>query len=337
MYLCGKLYSMNEIQTLLLSTLPLWITEDGYRRLMVAVFPLSGITATPIEKKVESTMTHEEVRDYLKSHSWYQYESHEALQAIKSRSCQQEDTKEVNLTDEYSSPELKENTIAYHRIFGVVTAESCFYFSSKQLEMDFMDAENNPSICAHLLHIDSPGGEAWYMDRLSETLRSAKKPIVAIYEEYCASAAYYIGCHAQKLYATTNHDFVGCIGTMCSFWNFEPYFKKLGIEKVTAKATNSLLKNKVFEDLNAGKPEDYIERVLNPMNEQFLSEVKAMRPKLADLEDDAAPLQGESYYTMEAEKVGLIDGKRTLMEAIIEAAQLGETYSSTQRLYGYAK
>lgn len=324
---------MNEIQTLLLSTLPLWITEDGYRRLMVAVFPLSGMSASPIEKKVEQGMTHQEVREYLRSHSWYQYETHEALNIIANRASQQDGDKTIELTDEYASPSLNEGTIAYHRIFGVVTSESYFYFSSKQLEMDIMDAENNPSISAHLLHISSPGGEAWYMDRLSETLRSAKKPIVAIYEEYCASAAYYIGCHAQKLYATTNHDFVGCIGTMCSFWNFEPYFKKLGIEKVTAKATNSQLKNKIFEDLQEGKPDDYIERVLNPMNEQFLSEVKAMRPKLAELDDDAPVLQGESYYTQEAEQVGLIDGRRTLNEAIVEAAQMGDAYMGTQKLY----
>lgn len=324
---------MNEIQTLLLSTLPLWVTEDGYRRLMVAAFPLSGMHAEPIEKKIENSMSYQEIREYLLSHSWYQYETHVSLTAIMRRMSQQQDGKPIELTDEYASPSLNEGTIAYHRIFGVVTAESYYYFSSKQLEMDIKDAEDNPSICAHLLHISSPGGEAWYMDRLSETLRSAKKPIVAIYEEYCASAAYYIGCHAQKLYATTAHDFVGCIGTMCSFYNFEPYFKKLGIEKVTAKATNSQLKNKIFEDLENGKSDDYIERVLNPMNEQFLSEVKAMRPKLAELGDDAPVLQGESYYTMEAEQVGLIDGKRTMEEVIMEAAQLGDAYMGAQQLY----
>ena len=182
-------------------------------------------------------------------------------------------------------------------------------------------------ISAHLLHINSPGGEAWYMDRLSETLRNAKKPILAIYEEYCASAAYYIGCHGQKLYATTSHDFVlGCIGTMCSFWNFEPYFEKLGLKKITAKATNSTRKNKVFEDLKDGKTEEYIKNVLDPMNEQFLAEVKAMRPKLSELGDDAPVLQGESFYTDPAEEVGLIDGKRTLLEAIAEVAQMGDAY-----------
>lgn len=327
---------MTDLQTLLLSTLPLWITEDAYRRLMVCAFPMDG-TSMSSDKNTEQAMTHEEVRDYMKSHSWYQLETHEAMNKIVSRLSQQEETREINLTDEFASPELKENTVAYHRVFGVVTSSSYWYFSSKQLQQDFLDAEDNPNICAHLLHIDSPGGEAWYMDRLSETLRSAKKPVVAIYEEYCASAAYYIGCHASKLYATTEHDFVGCIGTMCSFWDFEPYFEKLGIKKVTAKATNSQLKNKVFDDLREGKPEQYIKDVLDPMNVQFLSEVKAMRPKLAELEDDAPALQGESFYTSQAEEVGLIDGKRTLAEAVMEAASLGEAYVGTQRLYGYTK
>lgn len=325
----------NEIQTLLLSMLPLWISTDGYRRLMVEAFPLNGVvTPTSSEKEIEQSMTHEEVREYLLSHTWYQYQTHLAVNNIMARIVSQDDTKEVNITDDYASPQLKEGTIAYHRIFGVVTASSNWYFSSKQLEMDIMAAEDNPSISAHLLHINSPGGEAWYMDRLSETLRQAKKPVIAIYECYCCSAAYYIGCHGQKLYATTDHDFVGCIGTMCSFYDFEPYFAKLGIKKVTAKATNSQLKNKVFDDLSAGKPEDYIKNVLDPMNEKFLSEVKAMRPELAKLEEDAPVLQGESYYSAPAEEIGLIDGKRTLMEAILEASQLGDAYLGTQSLYG---
>lgn len=339
MYLCRKLQAMistaNEIQTLLLSTLPLWITEDAYRRLMVAAFPLNGATISlPQQKQAEQAMTYAEVREYLETHTWYQYETHKALQVLAVKVAQKEETQDVQLTDEFDSPSLNDGTIAYHRIFGVVTAESFWYFSSKQLEQDILAAESNPQISAHLLHINSPGGEAWYMDRLSETLRNAKKPILSIYEEYCASAAYYIGCHGQKLYATTAHDFVGCIGTMCSFWNFEPYFEKLGIKKITAKATNSTRKNKIFEDLADGKSEEYVKNVLDPMNDQFISEVRAMRPKLAELEDEAAVLQGESYYTEPAEQVGLIDGKRTLMEAIAEVSQLGEAYAGTQKLYG---
>lgn len=327
---------MNEIQTLLLSTLPLWITEDAYRQLMVTAFPLNGVMVNSKQKKEEQVMTDAEIREYLKTHTYYQYETHEALQLICSKISQRDDTKEVQLTDEFDSPSLTDGTIAYHRVFGVVTANSYWYFSSKQMEQDIVAAENNPQISAHLLHINSPGGEAWYMDRLSETLRNAKKPILAIYEEYCASAAYYIGCHGQKLYATTNNDFVGCIGTMCSFWDFEPYFEKLGLKKIVAKATKSSMKNKIFDDLKDGKSEDYIKNILDPMNEQFLAEVKAMRSKLSELGDDAPVLQGESFYTAPAEGLGLIDGKRTLVEAIAEVAQLGEAYTGAQNLYGFS-
>ena len=214
---------MKELQAILLSSMPLWITEDGYRQLMVAAFPMSSAIVEKQENtKIKEQMGLAEVKEYLKSHTFYQYLTHEALSEISAKVSQQDETKEINLTDDYASPELKDGTIAYHRIFGVVAAESYWCFSSKQLQQDILDAENNPNISAHILHINSPGGEAWYMDRLSETLREAKKPIVAIYEEYCASAAYYIGCHGQKLYATTAQDFVGCIGTMCSFWDFEP-------------------------------------------------------------------------------------------------------------------
>ena len=180
---------MDEIQTLLLSTHPLWITEDAYRRLMVAAFPLYSNVASIEHKRAEQAMTIAEVREYLKTHTYYQYETHKALEVLSSKAAQSEETRDVQLTDEYDSPSLNEGSIAYHRIFGVVSADSYWYFSSRQLEQDIMAAENNPQISAHLLHINSPGGEAWYMDRLSETLRNAKKPILAIYEEYCASAA----------------------------------------------------------------------------------------------------------------------------------------------------
>lgn len=119
-------------------------------------------------------MADAEIREYLKTHTYYQYETHEALQLICSKISQRDDTKEVQLTDEFDSPSLADETIAYHRVFGVVTANSYWYFSSKQMEQDIVAAENNPQISAHLLHINSPGGEAWYMDRLSETLRNAK-------------------------------------------------------------------------------------------------------------------------------------------------------------------
>lgn len=288
---------MKVLKNILLSERPLLISNDGYRQAVTAAF-LTGEDPTT-----------------------YKEETDKAVALV--RKLLSESDNPIEVTNDFDNPELPENSVAYHRVHGFITGGSRWYFSSKQLEADLLAAEANPSICAHLLHIDSQGGEAWYLDRLTETMRGCSKPIVGIYEDKCASAAYYIGCHAGVLYATTENDFVGCIGTMTSFYDFHDYFKKMGINLIEAKATRSDLKNKTFDDLIDGKPKAFIENVLNPLNDQFLAAVRSQRPKLAEMDYDNPVLRGETYYTPAAIENGLIDGKRTLTEAVIEAHELG--------------
>ena len=119
---------------------------------------------------------------------------------------------------------------------------------------------------------------------------------------------------------------------MCSFYDFEAYYKKLGITKVEAKATNSDLKNKMFDDLRKGKSEQYVREVLNPLCAQFLTEVREQRKALASLADDAPVLRGETFLSSEAEKVGLIDGCKTMTEVLAEAVTMGKEYTEKEKL-----
>ena len=315
---------MNELQQILLSEAPLWITAAGYRQLMAAAFPKATPappqTAAPVLAASAASVQLIDLRPY-------RMKTAEALASIVANAKGKADT--ATLTTNFSSPDLPDRSIAYHRIFGPITSRSYWCSSTVQLENDIKEAEANPLISAHLLHINSPGGEAWYLDRLGETLDACQKPIVAIYEQAC-SAAYHIACHAQLLYASTQFDFVGCIGTMTSFHDFEPYYASLGIKRVEAKATASDLKNKMFDDLCHGKPQQFISEILNPMNDEFLRCVRAHRPKLAKLPDDAPVLRGETFYTNAAIDLGLADGLRTFDEAVAEAAALGEKYASQQ-------
>lgn len=315
---------MNELQQILLSEAPLWITPAGYRQLMVAAFS-SGKTAPVLAASAASLQS--VFASLFLAEKPYRQKCREALQHIKIK--QESDTREITLTNDFSSPELPDRSIAYHRIFGPITAHSHWLFSTVQFERDIVEAEQNPLIAAHLLHINSPGGEAWYLDRLGETLDHCQKPIVAIYEQAC-SAAYHIACHAQLLFANTLFDFVGCIGTMTSFYDFEPYYAEMGIRKVEAKATQSDLKNKMFDDLRNDKPQQFIADVLNPMNDEFLACVRAHRPKLAALEADAPVLRGETFYTKAAIDIGLADGQRTFDQAVAETAALADKYANDQ-------
>lgn len=320
---------MNEIQQLLLSDMPLWISPGGYIQLMISAFPVMRSVGLPMRNVADDDVTLAGLQSaLLPDAKTYQERTHSHLESISNLMKQEDSTKQVTLTDDFDSEELPEGSIAYHRIFGLITAGSRWYFSSKQLEKDLQEAEGNPSITAHLMHVNSPGGEAWYLDRLAETLQNCRKPILAIYEN-CTSAAYHIACHAQRIYANTKFDFVGCIGTMTSFYDFEEYYKQLGIKKVEAKATQSDLKNKMLDDLCDGKPKQYIERVLNPLNDNFIATVKSQRKQLAQLGNDTPVLRGETYYTEDAIQIGLCDGQRTLIEAIAECAAMGKKYYDT--------
>lgn len=323
---------MNELQNLLVSGKPLFITIDGFRQAMLYAFPLNGKIDDKSGIKAISGFSPAEESAYLKDHTRYQFETHVALQELLSVLAQDDNATSVTLTDEFDNEQLPDNSIAYHRIWGTIMSDSYYWFSSKQLEADLLSAEANPQISCHFLHINSPGGDAWYLDRLSETLRACQKPILTLYEQMCCSAGYYIGCHGQRVYALTKNDYAGCIGTMCSFYDFEPYFAKLGIKLVEAKASNSDLKNKTFDDLRHGKNEKYVHDFLDPLNTQFLAEVRSQRSLIADLSNDAPVLRGETFYTPQAIEIGLADDSHTMVEAIAEAVAMGREYAEANKL-----
>lgn len=119
---------MNELQNLLVSGKPLWITKDGFRQAMLSVFPLNGKVNEKLEQKptLEFSKTKEE--DYLKDHTWYQFLTHASLHELTKMLAQDCQTSEVTLTDEFANEQLPDNSIAYHRIFGTVMAESLLVF-----------------------------------------------------------------------------------------------------------------------------------------------------------------------------------------------------------------
>lgn len=262
----------------------------------------------------------------------YKEEAAKALAILKKEIEASSELQGVNVTDSFSDDTLPESSIAYHRIFGFISADSNWYFSSKQFEKDLLQAEQNPSIGCHFLHICSPGGQAWYMDRLSETMRSLSKPVVVLIEKYAASAAYYIACHGTDIFALTKNDIIGSIGTMISTLDFAGYYEKLGIKEIEEYSSLSSLKNKKEKDLLSGNPEQYIKEVLDPLSRQFIDEVRTSRQVLKDTPDDTPIFQGESFDTVHAVENGLIDGMLTFNAAILYADDAAKKFTTHEEL-----
>ena len=296
------------IQLLTSSQARLLIMRDEYIAALLAYFPLGS----------------QSVSTFFDDPKTYKECVSEDFEPVKAKSS-------VPLTIDFTSNDIDPGTLAYHRIKGLITAESYWYLSSKQFEQDLLLAEENPNITCHFLHISSGGGEAWYLDRLSETMRSLSKPLYSFVEKVCGSAAYYIGCHGSIMKALTQNDIVGCIGSMINFWDIDPYFESLGFKRIEEYAHISDLKNKKYNDLKAGKPKQFIEEELDPLAEQFREEVRMARLPLANLDLDNPVLRGETFDAMRSIDVGLIDGIQTLNEALMEAQTLGRKWEDERR------
>lgn len=286
----------------------LLITSDEYVAALLAYFPIGGQSATA----------------FLDDPKTYKEYVAEELEPVKAKAS-------IPLTLDFSSNDIEPGTLAYHRIKGLITADSCWYFSSKQFQQDLLQAEENPSITCHFLHISSGGGEAWYLDRLSETMRNLSKPVYSFAEKVCGSAAYYIGCHGVVMKSLTQNDIIGCIGSMIGFWDIDPYFEALGFKKIEEYAHISDLKNVKFNNVKKGKPEQFIAEELDPLAEQFREEVRSSRSALMALDLDHPALRGETFDATHATEVGLIDGLATLDEALAEAHALGQKWENTRK------
>lgn len=240
------------------------------------------------------------------------------------------ENQDISVTVDYASRDINPHSIAYHPVKGLIMAESYWYFSSKQFEQDLLAAESNPNINAHFLHIKSGGGEAWYLDKVAETLTGLSKPIYTFAEKVMASAAYYIGVHGDVIKSNTQNDTIGSIGTMVDGFDFITYFEKMGLKRIKALATRSDLKNKKSEDLRNGKPEQFIREELDPLQQQFESAVRAARPQLNDLPDDDPVFRGETFSATKAIEKNMISALTTLPEALAEVAAMGKDWADKQ-------
>lgn len=207
--------------------------------------------------------------------------------------------------------EVPAGSIAYHPVFGDVMYRARYHFSTENFIRDLLAADENPNIIAHIIHVDSCGGEAYGCHDAFGVVRGLKKPCFGLIDTVAASAGYYLVAGADKVYASNMFSEIGCIGVMAEMWNLDKYFEQEGIDIHDYYSHLSPLKNKVFDDARHGDGEEYITRWLDPYAEAFINDVKSARP---DLSEPAS--QGETYYASNAQPEGLIDGRNSLEELV---------------------
>lgn len=188
-------------------------------------------------------------------------------------------------------------------------------------------ADANPNISAIILKIDSPGGAVDGTQQLAEVIKATNKPVIAFVDGMMASAALWIGSAADEVIASTAQDIIGSIGTMISFADMRPAMEAQGIKFHEVYADKSTDKNGIFKAAMNGDYKPLKEQMLNPLNEVFISTVKANRQGKFDLEKENI-FTGKTYMANDALKYGLVDSIGNMDYAIERAKELSKNTQS---------
>ncbi|MGH8847566.1 MAG: S49 family peptidase, partial [Polaromonas sp.] len=184
---------------------------------------------------------------------------------------------------------------------------------------------------AVVLLINSPGGSpvqaGMVNDEILRLKAKHKKPVYAVVEETCASAAYYIAVAADKIYVD-KASVVGSIGVLMDGFGFTGLMDKLGVERRLVTAGE----NKGFLDPFSPQSEKqrvFAQAMLDQIHQQFIAVVKAGRGKR--LKEMPEMFSGLFWSGQQAVELGLADQFGNLDYVAREVVKTDEIIDYTRR------
>lgn len=218
-----------------------------------------------------------------------------------------------------------EGSVAVIRIRGTLMKEDqdCGPIGMESIGEIIKSADEHHNISAIVLHIDSPGGTVDGTEALANIVKGTQKPTVAFIDGMMASAAFWIGSSADERMASTDTDEVGSVGVLSSFGDVQPYWEKLGVKFHTITASTSPDKVKMWEDVRAGKYDEYRKEVLDVIDAKFMNSVRENLPNIKD-----EHLTAKCYFARDVMGI-MVDSIGTLEDAILRASELAQQKQNT--------
>jgi protease-4 len=184
-------------------------------------------------------------------------------------------------------------------------------------------AEEEPTVKAIVLRVDSPGGSALASDLIWRELSRCQKPVVASMSDTAASGGYYISMAARKIYAEPG-TLTGSIGVVGGKIVYGELFDKVGITtESVSRGKNSGVMSGTARFTESEKKA--MLATMQDVYDQFLDKALAGRRRAgkAMTRDELKALAGGRIWTgRQAKANGLVDELGTLDDAVAEAKAL---------------
>ncbi|WP_460983169.1 S49 family peptidase [Spirosoma fluminis] len=221
-------------------------------------------------------------------------------------------------------PELPENSVFVVDIRGAIFKEStCCSYGTEDYCRAINQAYANEKIIGVVCLIDSPGGQLSGTPTLYDVIRDPKKPTVSVVNEgLMASAAYWLACGSDFIYATQKTDQIGSIGVFVTLRDSREALAKEGIKNISVYSDRSTQKNKPYLDALEGDT-TLLREDLNQAADLFREAVEEGRgARLKPATKDADVFNGGLFYAGKAIELGLIDGYGNLDTAVAKVVEL---------------
>ena len=203
--------------------------------------------------------------------------------------------------------------------------------SSDQIVIALRSAFEDTGAKAVVLLINSPGGSPVQAGMINDEIYRLKllhkKPIYAVVEETCASAAYYVAVSADQIFVD-KASIVGSIGVLMDGFGFVGLMEKLGVERRLMTAGE----NKGFLDPFSPQTEKhraYTQAMLNQIHQQFIAVVKKGRGER--LKETPDTFTGLFWSGQQAIEFGLADKLGTLDYVAREVVKAPDLVDYTKR------
>ena len=182
-----------------------------------------------------------------------------------------------------------------------------------------------------VLLINSPGGSPVQAGIINDEIHRLRakynKPVYAVVEESCASAAYYIAVAADKIFVD-KASIVGSIGVLMDGFGFTGLMDKLGVERRLLTAGE----NKGFLDPFSPQTErqrQFAQSMLDQIHQQFIAVVKAGRG--SRLKETPEMFSGLFWTGQQSIDMGLADQLGTLDYVAREVIKAEDVIDYTRR------
>ena len=183
-----------------------------------------------------------------------------------------------------------------------------------------------------VLLINSPGGSPVQAGIINDEIKRLKakykKPVYAVVEESCASAAYYIASATDRIFVD-KASIVGSIGVLMDGFGFTGVMEKVGVERrlLTAGENKGFLDP--FSPMNDAQ-RAHAQTMLNQIHAQFINVVKAGRGDRLKL-DTPGLFSGLFWSGEQAVEYGLADQLGNVDYVAREVVKAEEVIDYTRR------